>query len=168
MLFRVFFLLTLFFSTPWTQALPLPDHAPILTVTGAIKITNQPGKAVFDAAMLARLEQKVVVTHNPWSTSARRYRGVTPQALLDAVGADGNVLRIKALNNYITEVPVSDFRRFDVVFATHVDGEIMSVRSKGPIMLVYNFDSSPTLQAEVYYGRSIWQITSIEVIQREP
>ena len=43
------------------------------------------------------------------------------------------------------------------------NGEPMSVRDKGPLWVVYNFDSNPEFQTEVMYSRSIWQLDRIVV-----
>jgi hypothetical protein len=73
-------------------------------------------------------------------------------------------MRVVALNDYAAEVPVEDARKFPMVFATHLDGQIMSVRDKGPLFLIYPFDEFPELFKEIYFGRSVWQITHIEVL----
>ena len=39
----------------------------------------------------------------------------------------------------------------------------MSVRDKGPLFVIYPFDEAPELNNETYYGRSAWQVKSIEV-----
>ena len=166
MLFRTILMLFTIVMASSLSALPLPNGPTLLTISGAISNTNQDDVAVYDLEMLENLPQHVVATRNPWNTGTHHYRGVNPKALLEAVGATGNVLRIQALNQYITEVPIADFDRYDMVFATHMDDIPMSVRSRGPMMLVYNFDATPSLHSEIFYGRSIWQIRSIEVLTR--
>ena len=44
------------------------------------------------------------------------------------------------------------------------NGGRMSVRDKGPLWIVYPFDSSEEYQAELIYSRSIWQLVRIEVL----
>jgi hypothetical protein len=39
----------------------------------------------------------------------------------------------------------------------------MSLREKGPLWIIYPFDSSPEYQTELIYSRSIWQLNRIEV-----
>jgi hypothetical protein len=39
----------------------------------------------------------------------------------------------------------------------------MSLREKGPLWIIYPFDSSPEYQTELTYSRSIWQLNRIEV-----
>ena len=39
----------------------------------------------------------------------------------------------------------------------------MSVREKGPLFVMYPFDSQPQLRNAVYFSRCIWQLRSIEL-----
>jgi hypothetical protein len=70
---------------------------------------------------------------------------------------------VTAINDYVTEIPRSDFETWPVILAIRHNGEAMPVRDKGPIFVIYPFDSDNTLNSEVYYGRSAWQVKSIEV-----
>ena len=44
-----------------------------------------------------------------------------------------------------------------------IDDMAISVRTKGPLFIIYPFDSKPELKASKYYGRSAWQLKSIKV-----
>ena len=140
-----------------------PTGAVILEVTGKIANANDGGKAEFDMAMLDQLQSATTVTVTPWYDGAKTFAGPLGKALLDAVGATGTTLKVTALNDYVTEIPVADFNDYAVVLATTLDGKPMSVRDKGPIFIVYPFDSEPALNNETYSGRSAWQVKSIEV-----
>ena len=50
-------------------------------------------------------------------------------------------------------------------FGYEMDGKPIPVRNKGPLMVIYNFDQHPELRNEAYYGRSIWQIQSLKVME---
>ena len=43
------------------------------------------------------------------------------------------------------------------------NGAVMSVRDKGPLWIVYPYDSNPDYQTEEIYARSIWQLEKITV-----
>ncbi|RDL44879.1 hypothetical protein DN730_04485 [Marinomonas piezotolerans] len=145
-----------------------PKGPVILTVSGDIGVTNQDdGTMVFDLDMLRSLPNLTLSTDNPWKEGKHSYQGFSAIDLLDAIDASGDMLRITALNYYITEVPISDFNQFGTIIAHSIDGRTMSVRTKGPLMVVYDFDDHPQLRSETYYGRSIWQIQSIEVFNSE-
>jgi hypothetical protein len=39
----------------------------------------------------------------------------------------------------------------------------MSVRDKGPLWLIYPYDSKAEYQSETIYSRSIWQLVKIDL-----
>ena len=43
------------------------------------------------------------------------------------------------------------------------NGVTLSVRERGPMMLIYPFDSHPELHTQQYLNRSIWQVRQITV-----
>jgi hypothetical protein len=45
-----------------------------------------------------------------------------------------------------------------------MDGKTMSVRDKGPLWIIYPYDSSADYRTEVVYSRSIWQLDRIEAV----
>ena len=90
-------------------------------------------------------------------------RAVPLARLLDTIGAAGDRLVVTALNDYVTEIPIEDARSFGVMLALKRDGQYMPVSDKGPIFIIYPFDSDSTLKAQVYYKRSAWQVARIEV-----
>jgi len=53
--------------------------------------------------------------------------------------------------------------RFDVIAARLIDERPMPVRERGPLFIIYPFDSRPELKAEKYYARSAWQLRRLEV-----
>lgn len=145
------------------ESLPRPTGKPILTVTGKITVTNDSGKAVFDREMMEALGQASFSTSTPWYNRPHRFEGVPLAKLLDTVGGSGDQLIVTALNDYVTEIPVSDARKFGVILALKRDGQYMPVSDKGPIFIIYPFDSSSELKAQTYYKRSAWQVSRIEV-----
>ena len=136
----------------------------LLTVSGAIDATNQEQERTFDLATLGNLPQYTIATHNPWTKGLHIYRGFSAVDLLQEVGSSGSLLQVTALNDYMTELPLSDFIDNGAIFATHQDGKPMSVRNLGPIMVIYPFDERHELKSELFYGRSIWQIHHIKVL----
>ncbi len=150
-------------SAALAEGMAMPQGDAILTVTGAITNTNGEGAATFDLAMLEALPGHETRTTTPWYDGAQDFSGPLGSALLEAVGATGDTLVVTAINDYVTEIPVSDFETWPVILATRYNGQIMSVRDKGPLFVIYPFDSDATLNTEIYYGRSAWQVKSIEV-----
>ena len=146
------------------QALDAPSGTVVLTMRGRIKRTNQGDNAVFDMAMLEAATQHSLTTKTPWFKDARKFTGPLLRDLLSLVGAHGTTLRVSALNDYRIDIPVEDARRFDVMLARLIDERPITVREKGPLFMIYPFDSDPTLRNALYYSRSVWQLKTIDVV----
>src|SRR5690348_1327742 len=82
------------------QTLVRPTGPVILTVTGNIGVTNAPGRAEFDRAMLEGLGMKTIATSTSWTTGKHEFMGPTGKAVLAAVGAKGGALSFVAVNDY--------------------------------------------------------------------
>jgi hypothetical protein len=164
---RMFLAATIGLSVGTTDAaaepLAEPTERPILTVTGNIGVTNRAGAATFDRAMLEALGMVRFETTTPWYKGPVTFEGVPLKRLMDAVEARGTRVVAVALNDYTAEVPMDDVRRYNVILALKRDGEYMPVRDKGPLFIVYPFDSDPELRSQKYYSRAVWQIARIEV-----
>ncbi|MEC9345820.1 MAG: hypothetical protein VYB54_06310 [Pseudomonadota bacterium] len=147
---------------PDSFALDRPTGTPVLTVSGMIATSNVDGSAVFDLAMLRTLPVTGIRTATPWDKGVHHFEGVSGADLVRALGASGTEFHVVALNNYEAVIPFSDFARYGVIFAYLKDGAPMSVRDKGPIFVVYPFDSDPALNREDILARSVWQVKSLE------
>lgn len=147
------------------QAGPLPKPAgePILTVTGKIANTNEGEAAVFDREMLEAIGKATVRSQTPWYDKPVEFEGVPMKALMEYVGADGAEVTATALNDYQSTVPMADFDQYGALLAMKRDGETMPIRDKGPLWLVYPYDSNPDLSTDKYYSRSVWQIKELNV-----
>lgn len=144
-------------------ALEPPEGDVLLTVTGAIGQMNAADAAEFDLALLEGLGTVVIETTTIWTEGMQTFEGVELVDLLSAVGAEGDNLRAIALNDYAVDIPISDAVEGGPIVAYLRNGEVMSVRDKGPLWVIYPFDSSPDYQTELVYARSIWQLDRIEV-----
>lgn len=131
---------------------------------GQLSRTNGPNRASFDLAMLEKLPKTEVRTTTPWIEGTNTYSGPKFSVLLDAVGAQGKDVLMTALNDYIGQTPMEDLRKWNVIIAIRKNGEIIRVRDKGPLMVIYPFDEHhKDLFNEIYFCRSVWQLKSIEV-----
>jgi hypothetical protein len=147
------------------SATPLakPTDKPILTISGAIEITNEPGAAIFDRAMIEAIGIESFETTTPWYTAKVKFEGVNMAKLLKKVGAKGQKITVTALNDYKTDIPVEDFAKYGAILALKRDGNYMPVSDKGPLFIVYPYDAHAELKSQKFYGRSAWQVAKIEV-----
>lgn len=145
------------------QGLDPPSGPVVLSLVGQVQATNRSQRADFDMAMLERLPQSSFRTRTPWYDGARKFTGPLLRDVLAAARAKGSTLRAVALNDYRVDLPFDDALKHDVIVARLMDDQPMPVREKGPLFLIYPFDSQPDLRNVIYYSRSAWQLRSIEV-----
>ncbi|WP_295951460.1 molybdopterin-dependent oxidoreductase [Rhodoferax sp.] len=144
-------------------ALDKPTGNVVLTISGTVAQANSGANAVFDMKMLEKLPQKTFTVQTPWYPKPVTFTGPLLRDVLAAAGAKGNKIVATALNDYKTDIPFDDAIKFDPIVAHLLDNKPMSIREKGPLFIVYPFDASPELRAEVYYNRSAWQLNSLKV-----
>jgi len=155
--------LTAFVGAAYAASLAVPTDRPILTISGKISVTNKDNTAQFDRAMLESLGLVTVETTTPWHEGKVKFEGVLMDKLMKLVGASGQRVVVVALNDYSTEIPMEDFGKHNAILAIKRNGEYMPVRDKGPLFIIYPYDSNPDLQTQTYYARSAWQVARIDV-----
>ncbi|NYT73211.1 molybdopterin-dependent oxidoreductase [Halomonas sp. QX-2] len=144
-------------------ALEPPKGTVILVVSGNVGQANVGDEAHFDKAMLEALAQHETITHTPWYDGAVSFSGPLGRAILEAAGAEGESIRVVALNEYASTIPVSDFENYDVILAMQANGQALRVRDQGPLFVIYPFDQHPELLNEEILMRSVWQVARIDV-----
>jgi hypothetical protein len=149
-----------------TMALDAPKGEVVLTIKGSDLANPNAGEtAQFDLPMLEALAGRSGKMETPWTKGEIEFSGPFLRTVLEAAGAKGTTLNVKALNDYVAVVPMEDAATIDTILATRMNGEPMSIRDKGPLFLIYPFDTDSSLYNEKYFSRSVWQIKEIEVTQ---
>ena len=143
--------------------LPMPKGKVILSISGKISMTNVGNTARFDRQMLENLGMTSFTTTTPWYNAPVTFEGVRLDRLMKVVGASGELLRARALDDYTTEIPITDFEHYETILAMKRDGNYMPVTDKGPLFIVYPFDSNPDLKHQRFYARSAWQVARMIV-----
>ncbi|TMV61448.1 oxidoreductase, partial [Thioclava sp. BHET1] len=146
-------------------SLPAPTGPVLLSVSGAIAVTNTAKGAAFDLAMLEALPKVSFKTTTIWTEGEQSFTGVALRDVLDRLGAKGKTLKATATNDYAVKIPVSDAVSGGPIIAYLNNGKPMSLRDKGPLWIVYPYDAKPAYQTEVIYSRSIWQLDRLEVTE---
>lgn len=142
---------------------PAPTGQPILFVDGAISHTNVGVEAQFDLEALLAQPAVTFTTSTNWTEGMPTFTGVPLKALLEAVGATGTTVSAVALNNYAIDIPLDSLNDDAPIVAYHIDGKPFSRRDKGPLWIVYPYDSSADYRNDLVYGRSIWQLQRLTV-----
>lgn len=141
---------------------PAPQGEVLLTVTlegeGA-------GEQQMTLAQLQALSADSFETTTIWTTGPQSFTGVPLAALLAqfdiAASTPGITLEARAVNDYMVEIPLTDAVEDGPIIAYLRNGKTMSLRGKGPLWLVYPYDSNPAYRTEAVYSRSIWQLDSL-------
>lgn len=144
-------------------ALDAPKGKVVLTITGKVGQKNSPAGAQFDMAMLEAMPQKTFTTNTPWDRLPIKFSGPLLRDVLAVAKAQGTTLQAIATNDYKTSIPVSDTKNFEVVLAHRMNGQLIPLRTKGPLFIVYPFDSKPELNTLTYKERSAWQLKELVV-----
>lgn len=145
--------------------LPALTGPVLLTVTGLDKATFPQGQVELDQGRLESIGLHALETSSIWTEGVHRYEGVLLQNLLQALQADATTLRLHALNDYQVEMPAGEATSEAPLLSFRVDGELLSVRDKGPIWLIYPFDDHVDYRTDTIFARSVWQLDRIEVLR---
>ena len=144
-------------------ALDAPKERPILVISGKITTKNAGEVARFDMKMIEALPQHSFTTSTPWFDRPVKFTGPLLADVLAAVKASGSNVGAVAINDYRITIPVADAAKFQVIVARLIDDKPIPVREKGPLFVVYPFDSSAELRTSTYYERSIWQLKALDI-----
>jgi hypothetical protein len=155
--------LSLLVSSCPVWALQAPDGPVVLTISGKVTNPNAGQTAAFSMRMIEALPQQTFKTRTPWYAQPVEFTGPLLRDVLAAAGATGTRITALALNDYKTEIPFADINQHPLVLARLRDGQPMPVRDKGPLFLVYPYDTKRELQTELYYNRSAWQLSRLIV-----
>ncbi len=146
------------------EDLPVPQGDVILTISGNVECVNVDKTAQFDLALLEGMDATTFETTTIWTKGKQVFQGVSLKLLVEALGLEGTKLNASAINDYTVEIPMSDAVEGGAIVAYRLNDKTMSVREKGPLWIVYPYDSNDTYRSEVTYSRSIWQLDRIEVL----
>jgi hypothetical protein len=160
--------LLLMASLIWCMSLPALALQPatgkvILTITGHVAEKNAAHAAVFDLAMLEKLPQRSFTTMTPWDKQPIKFTGPLLRDVLAAAKATGKTIKAAALNDYQSSMPLDDTQKFDVILAHKMNDADIPVKTKGPLFIVYPYDTKPELRSTTYYERSAWQLKALTI-----
>ncbi|KIC11146.1 oxidoreductase [Leisingera sp. ANG-M1] len=104
-------------------------------------------------------------TETIWTSGPQQFTGVPLAVLMERMGVSSGQLEAHAVNDYSVQIPVSDAVAGGPIVAYERNGAEMSLRNKGPLWVVYPYDSNPAYRTEEVYSRSIWQLDRIVIRQ---
>lgn len=149
---------------PVPAELPPPVGGPVvLTVEGA------DGQRSFTLAELEAIGLHAMTIDLVWVGEGGTYHGILLSDLLEAVGlADAPGVDVHAVDGYHAEIPREDWQRWPILLATRRDGELMTVRDKGPTRILYPMTPDEVLASDKMDVRWVWMVERIKRVPAEP
>ncbi|GAA6192651.1 oxidoreductase [Phaeobacter sp. NW0010-22] len=135
----------------------------ILTVSGLPVASGSEATVEFELEELRRIGEITFSTTTPWTEGEQTFTGVPLAMFVSSLDLKAGVLKATAVNDYAVEIPVSEALFDGPIIAYLKNDERMSIREKGPLWLVYPYDSDAKFRTEIVYSRSIWQLDRIVV-----
>ena len=162
--FALFVLLSLWLPRSAHSSLVCPPSGERTVLR--LQRSSQPALAC-DLQALERLPSREIATALPLALGMpgqSRWRGVSLRQLVELMGGkEPQQIELTALNDYAVRIPWSDLVQYDPILAYRRNQQPISIRDKGPLILIYPFDQNPALQRQDYINRTIWQVHVITV-----
>lgn len=129
-----------------------------------LTVTTPETSATFSLEELLAMPQTTVITKNDYVDEATTFQGPRLHYVLRKLNVDrAATLEMIALNDFTSHAPATDAFDYDVILALLRDGDLMPIRDKGPIWVIYPMDDNPNLQDDAYNSRLVWQLDRIVV-----
>ena len=155
--------LALAFSVSWSGITVSHAQVDPVVLTINAPAAAAPSVLTFTIKRIQSLPQRTFVTKTPWYKDPVKFTGPLLRDVLAAAKVKGEVINAIALDDYQAKIPFSDATDYDVILAHQMDGKTLTAKDKGPLFVVYPYDSKAELQAVRFYERSIWQLKALRV-----
>jgi hypothetical protein len=144
------------------EPLPQPWGAAFLTIEGNIRRTNAPDQARFDREKLGARGSAFLKSNDILSDRPRLFDGVPIRAVLEQAKSRGVRITTFASNDYEIVIPIDDLK-FEPLITMKADGQLLKIRDKGPLWIVYPRDDYKVLQDIRYDSRWVWQLNRLRI-----
>lgn len=98
-----------------------------------------------------------------WTEGVQQFQGVLLADVLRILDLSGTSVTAMAINDYMVSIPASDATADGPMIAYTRNGKVMHRRGKGPLWLVYPFDSNVEYQTQTIHARAIWQLDRLSI-----
>ena len=148
------------------------DERPILT----LMFPDADDNITLTEEDLLAYDQVIVRTENEFVDGMAEFSGPLVRDVLklfdgpegaesddDMAYDEDRVYIMTAVNEYSVEIPAEDFVKYDVIFAMSQDYEKFSLRTKGPIWVIYPMSDHAEIRDRILNDRLIWQLASVKI-----
>lgn len=112
---------------------------------------------------LLDLPQVTIETSTPWDEEVITFSGPTLKALLTRYNITEGELNLYASNRYQIQIPWDYIEDTSPIIANRMNGSPFSRRQRGPLWLIFPFDSDDRYRSYEVSAMSIWQLISMEI-----
>ena len=132
----------------------------VLNVEVKNKTTDRFAKYGFNIAALENMTKTEITTSTIWTEGVQTFEGVLLLDFLSHIGVTNGYVEAYAANEYFVEIPVKDATLAAPLIAYKRNGDYMTLRDKGPLWIVFPYDSSESYRTDEVFSQSIWQVDS--------
>lgn len=142
-----------------------PQGPVVLTVSGDAGLISDDMVAVFDLDMLQNMRAVSFSTSTDWTEGVSEFTGVPLYEVLTGLGVTQGQITARAINDYAVTIEFDEIGEDYPIIAYARDGDVMSVREKGPLWIVFPYDLDGIYRTEQVFAQSIWQLDRLEVVR---
>lgn len=139
-------------------SLSMANDEPVLLV---IEDQRKGVQKAFTDADLSALPQITFRTTTVWTEGQHTFSGPSLKSVLQAAGISLSDLKLHALDEYNVTFPSNFITDKAPIIANRMNGTPFPVRQKGPLWLVFPFDTVTAYQSEYIHSLSVWQLYKI-------
>ena len=140
------------------------SNTPVLLEVEIQSIVGEQGKVtLFKMADLKALPEVSFETETIWTEGVQHFTGVSMATMIQHLGVTDGTLVLQAVNDYTVELPVASAVEGGPIIAYELNGAHMTRRNKGPLWVVFPYDSNSNFQTEEIFSQSAWQLVRIVV-----
>ena len=139
----------------------------MLLAQSTLNVTLPGGEAMeYTTAELEKMSQVVVNTDNPFVEEVTAFEGPLLRDLLAGAELDPEArIKVTALDDYSTHIPVSEVLKYEVIVATKIGGVSLEDEPQGPYWIIYPMSDNAELQDKKFEGRLIWSLADVELLK---
>jgi len=141
----------------------LTSTAPAIAET--LKVTSDDGTvlATFDQDSIEALGLEEIETETPWTDGVVMFEGVPLKKVLNTAGVNNESVTGFASDDYAMRLPANVIADFNPIIATRMNGVSMSLESKGPFWIMFDFDRIPSDVSVEMRSYAVWHLVELEV-----
>jgi len=136
----------------------------LLTIEGNLSKSNSGSSLQIDLAMLESLPAVSFKTETPWTEGITEWEGVRLKDFMEFIGAGSERFLASALDEYEIVFENVNIDKYPVILAYKKDGEYMTVRSLGPLWIMFPYADFPELDVQFNRTLSVWQLVKMEIL----